>query len=206
VDARRISSRSTPEPRSWVVIAGDGGLQRRIEIGRLFPQSPTGLIDVAPAPDGRLVVVDNLANRVLIMGAEGLVLSFGKQGARGGEFSAPTFCSIDEAGQIFLADALNGRVQVFDSVGGFQRAFGRYGQGPGAWAGPRGGDFLPRGNLRVGLLAQRDPGLRRRGVLCRDPGRRSGATPRPRFAQRDRPGQAGAALHRGTPRESRAGP
>lgn len=131
----------------WVADARAGALQgytlqgrpgRRIDLPRPGGLGPTGLIDAAVAPDGRVFLVDNWNNQVALVGREGAPRLFGQAGYKGGEFSAPTFCAIDAAGSFYVADALNARVQVFTPGGEFVRAFGRYGRGPGGFGRPKG--------------------------------------------------------------------
>lgn len=49
--------------------------------------------------------------------------SWGGQGAAPGQFHDPTGIAV-HAGEVFVADARNGRIQVFDENGDFKRAFG----------------------------------------------------------------------------------
>jgi hypothetical protein len=49
----------------------------------------------------------------------------GLQGGLGGEFNAPGGVATDAAGNVYVADALNFRIQKFDSAGTFLRAWGR---------------------------------------------------------------------------------
>jgi hypothetical protein len=44
--------------------------------------------------------------------------------------------SVDEAGNLYVADFGNGRVQMYDGTGKFQRTIGRRGQGPGEYGFP----------------------------------------------------------------------
>lgn len=115
-----------------------GRAGRRVDLPRAPGGGPTGLIDSAVGPDGRIFVIDNYNNQVLIVGNDGAVQTFGRAGATGGEFSAPTFCSVDAAGNLVVADCLNGRVQVFTGSGEFMRAFGRAERGPGGFGRPKG--------------------------------------------------------------------
>lgn len=114
-----------------------GRLGRRLELSRQRG-SASGLIDAAVGPDGRVYVVDNYNNQVSIVGSDGARQSFGQAGAKGGEFSAPTFCALDPAGNLLVADCLNARVQVFTGSGEFVRAFGRAERGPGGFGRPKG--------------------------------------------------------------------
>jgi sugar lactone lactonase YvrE len=55
-----------------------------------------------------------------------------------GDFSSPTNVAVDKDGNLFVADTLNDRVEVFDAEGVFVRAFGKNGDGPGEFARPKG--------------------------------------------------------------------
>lgn len=130
-----------------VIDAGSGTVQvfspqgrpgRSVDLSRQPGLGTTGLIDAAVGPDGRIYVIDNFNNRVSIVGPEGAVLTFGQAGAKGGEFSAPTFCAVDSAGRLHIADCLNARIQVFTGSGEFVRAFGRPERGPGGFGRPKG--------------------------------------------------------------------
>ncbi len=111
---------------------------RTIDVGRLFPKVSTGIIDAAVGPEGSLFVVDNFNHRVCVVGAAGLVSTFGGLGEGSGELSAPTFAATDAEGRLYLADALNSRVQVFGPGGEFIRSFGRSGLGPAGFGRPKG--------------------------------------------------------------------
>lgn len=52
-----------------------------------------------------------------------LAASWGGEGTAPGEFRDPTGIAVS-ADEVFVADARNGRIQVFDKGGGFKRAFG----------------------------------------------------------------------------------
>ncbi|HUU61159.1 MAG TPA: NHL repeat-containing protein [Acidimicrobiia bacterium] len=52
-------------------------------------------------------------------------MSFGSWGSADGDFDKPCGIAVDGAGLVYVADAGNGRVQVFDAEGRFLRQFGR---------------------------------------------------------------------------------
>ncbi|XP_035700015.1 tripartite motif-containing protein 2-like [Branchiostoma floridae] len=51
------------------------------------------------------------------------VLQFGKKGTRIGRFKEPIGIAIDKSGQVVVADSTNARIQIFDPLGKFLRAF-----------------------------------------------------------------------------------
>jgi DNA-binding beta-propeller fold protein YncE len=55
-----------------------------------------------------------------------------------GDFAKPTGVAVDKDGNLYVADMLNARVEVFDADGKFIRAFGKRGDGPGYFAMPKG--------------------------------------------------------------------
>ena len=77
--------------------------------------------DVAVSPDGSFYVSDGYRNsRVVRFSKEGRYLfSWGRKGNRPGEFDLPHSIARDAAGQLYVADRRNARIQVFDSVGHF---------------------------------------------------------------------------------------
>lgn len=61
----------------------------------------------------------------------------------------PWGVAADAAGNVYVADNANNRIQVFASLGAFKFAFGRAGRGPGQFANPRGVAAAPNGNVYV---------------------------------------------------------
>ncbi|MBI2061947.1 MAG: 6-bladed beta-propeller [Nitrospirae bacterium] len=128
-------------------------------------------IDAAVSPDGkRLYVSDSYLHQVLVFDPEGkLVLTIGKQGKepepvppgahgsdrywnRGsgeGEFNFPTYLALDKNGLLYVVDAMNFRIQIFDSSGAYVRSIGSLGRGFGNFARPKGIAVDADGNLYV---------------------------------------------------------
>lgn len=59
-----------------------------------------------------------------------LVHGWGEKGSGPGQFNDPTGIAVTET-EVFVSDARNGRIQVFDHQERFKRAFGTAGDGPG---------------------------------------------------------------------------
>ncbi len=81
--------------------------------------------DVAVAPNGDFYVSDGYGNsRVVKFDAGGKLLRvWGKKGAAEGEFNLPHAVCLNSAGQVWVADRENNRVQVFNANGRFQKQF-----------------------------------------------------------------------------------
>ena len=62
--------------------------------------------------------------------AYGFVTAWGEQGAAPGQFNDPTGIAVTDD-EVFVSDARNARIQVFDFEGGFKRQFGAKGDAPG---------------------------------------------------------------------------
>lgn len=55
-----------------------------------------------------------------------------------GDFAKPTGIAVDKDGNLYVADTLNNRIEIFDGDGKFIKAFGKNGDGPGYFARPKG--------------------------------------------------------------------
>jgi sugar lactone lactonase YvrE len=71
----------------------------------------------------------------------------GRQGENEGTFRFPTHLTIDDAGNLFVTDFLNFRVQKFDVDGNFVKTIGEPGDFPGAMPRPKGIDVDRDGRL-----------------------------------------------------------
>ena len=100
---------------------------------------PLEFVDwVVPVPDGARLVEyaavtdEERAGKRIELEPE-LVIS-----ARGDDpnyaFYRPSAIGVDDAGNIYVADSSNARVQVFDAGGEYVRTLGRAGQGPGEFS------------------------------------------------------------------------
>jgi len=77
--------------------------------------------DVAFANDGSFYVSDGYGNsRVVKFSATGKYLfEWGRPGNKPGEFNTPHAITLDDKGNVYVADRENNRIQVFDSSGTF---------------------------------------------------------------------------------------
>jgi len=55
-----------------------------------------------------------------------------------GDFGKPTGVAVDKEGNLYVADTLNNRIEIFDGDGKFIKTFGKAGDGPGYFARPKG--------------------------------------------------------------------
>ncbi len=105
--------------------------------------SPGGLaIDV----ENRLLYVADVdQDQVLVYDADSLKLKR-KIGTAGhkhelttpGDFARPSGLAVDREGNLYVADTLNNRIEIFDGDGKFISTFGKPGDGPGYFSRPKG--------------------------------------------------------------------
>jgi sugar lactone lactonase YvrE len=55
-----------------------------------------------------------------------------------GDFAKPTGLAVDQEGNLYVADTLNNRIEIFDADGKFISTFGKAGDGPGYFSRPKG--------------------------------------------------------------------
>ena len=92
-----------------------------------------------------LYVADVKLDQVLVYDADSLKL-LRKIGTTGhshelttpGDFSRPSGMAVDKDGNLYVADTLNNRIEIFDADGVFIRTFGKNGDGPGYFSRPKG--------------------------------------------------------------------
>jgi len=92
-----------------------------------------------------LYVADIELDQILVYDADTLKL-LRKIGTTGhkhelttpGDFSKPTGVAVDAEGNLYVADTMNNRIEIFDADGQFVSTFGKAGDGPGYFARPKG--------------------------------------------------------------------
>jgi sugar lactone lactonase YvrE len=96
--------------------------------------------------ENRLLYVSDVElDQVLVYDADTLKLKR-KMGTTGhkheltspGDFARPTGLAVDAEGNLYVADTLNNRIEIFDADGKFISTFGKNGDGPGYFARPKG--------------------------------------------------------------------
>src|SRR5450755_846811 len=106
-------------------------------------EEPSGL---ALDTQNRLLYVSDVSlDQILVYDADTFKLKR-KMGTTGhkhelttpGDFAKPTGLAVDKEGNLYVADTLNDRIEVFDADGKFISTFGKAGDGPGYFARPKG--------------------------------------------------------------------
>ncbi|MDR3411499.1 MAG: SMP-30/gluconolactonase/LRE family protein [Formivibrio sp.] len=92
-----------------------------------------------------LYVADAEADQILVYDADSFALlrRIGTGGKNHtltspGDFAKPEGVAVDKDGNLYVADMLNARIEIFDADGNFIRTFGKRGDGPGYFAMPKG--------------------------------------------------------------------
>jgi DNA-binding beta-propeller fold protein YncE len=129
-----------------VVFDGDNNFLRVYGDKTLFDKP----VDVA-VYGNTVYVCDMDKNRILVLdkGTGRLKMTIGETGNAEGQFYKPTHVVVDYAGNIFVNDAFNFRIQKFDPQGRFIKSFGFLGDNLGAFARPKGLDIDKEGHLYV---------------------------------------------------------
>ncbi len=136
-----------------VVYDADGNYLRALG-GKDYLERPSG---VAVNREGtRLYVVDTGGvssdkHRVQVFDAltGEFLKTIGKRGNESGDFNLPLLATTDNAGQLYVMDSGNFRVQRFSPDGEFQHSFGKVGRNLGDFARPKGIDVDGEGNVYV---------------------------------------------------------
>ena len=130
---------------SWGTF-GNGDLQ--------FKNPAAVAIDAVNGEGGTVFVADTGNNQIKRFTRNGAFLSaFGRPGADRGEFSGPTGVTTfrDDQGvlRVYVVDAGNDRVQIFDGDENVVGVFGKRGSGQGEFDGPQGVVVAPDGTVFV---------------------------------------------------------
>jgi DNA-binding beta-propeller fold protein YncE len=117
----------------------DGKFQRTLgsmKGGEGFYKRPTGIAVDSTAR--KIYITDTLRDRIFITDMNGQVIkSFGQRGTNNGEFNFPTEVLL-RGQEVVVVDAMNFRVQFFDSDGNFRGAIGQSGDSSGDMFRPKG--------------------------------------------------------------------
>jgi DNA-binding beta-propeller fold protein YncE len=87
---------------------------------------------------------------IKVSSTDGSILKqFGLFGSGNGQLNGPEALAFDSAGNLWVADVGNSRIEEFSSTGAYLGQFGSKGTGPGQFNGPQGLAFDAAGNLWV---------------------------------------------------------
>lgn len=112
-------------------------------------KQPTGII--ADNVNKKLYVTDTHTHDIRVFDLNDLkyIKTIGKRGKEEGEFNFPSHITVDNKGNLYVVDTMNGRVQIFDTDGKFIKAFGQFGDAPGMFARPKGIGVDSEGHIYV---------------------------------------------------------
>ncbi|WP_457643091.1 SMP-30/gluconolactonase/LRE family protein [Persephonella sp.] len=98
-----------------------------------------------------LYITDTVGCKIYVISLKDkkLVRKIGRPGTKEGEFNRPTYTAVDSEGNLYVADSMNARIQIFDKEGRFIRMFGTRGTTIGTFANPRGIALDSDGNIYV---------------------------------------------------------
>ena len=112
-------------------------------------KSPSGL--AVDSGHRRLYVADSAKHQVLcystVDGSH--IRTIGGRGGEDGHFNFPTNLFVDVKGNLYVADTLNFRIQIFDAEGRFVRAFGEQGDTAGTLNRPKGIGVDSEGHIYI---------------------------------------------------------
>lgn len=93
---------------------------------------------IAITASGEKLIVDAVANKLHKFSDNDLHLGEFTKNVMGDELNTPSFVSVDRAGNVYLTDAMNFVVRLYDKDGNFLRRIGEVGDVPGTFARPKG--------------------------------------------------------------------
>ena len=108
-----------------------------------------GIPRIALAALASLLVLAGFGGTPNVASAATYLRAFGGAGSGPGQLSSPVGVATDTAGNVWVADTSNNRIQEFNSKGEFLRQFGAKGTGNGQFSLPRGIAVTTSGNVYV---------------------------------------------------------
>ncbi|WP_299991397.1 IPT/TIG domain-containing protein [uncultured Pontibacter sp.] len=111
-----------------------GALQQIININTGAKYQDTDLVDIALDPDGNIYVVDSFVHHnILKYSPEGrLLVNFNEANANQKLLYHPTSIALSSSGEVYIADQLTHKIQVYNANGIYQREiYHPYGDGEG---------------------------------------------------------------------------
>ncbi|MCK4951480.1 MAG: hypothetical protein KAS48_06655, partial [Gammaproteobacteria bacterium] len=142
----------TDDGYKYVADAGRGQIvvfNERNEFSRAYGDEKQFRPTSVAVYGNKIYVCDILENEIEVLDKDtGAVLSkIGKTGQAEGELHRPTHLIVDDAGNLFVTDALNFRIQKFDQNGTYIRSIGELGTYPGTFGRPKGIDIDKDGHI-----------------------------------------------------------
>ena len=140
LDGRGLVYVADRSRRSVIVFDSIGLYQRHIDLDGITTQLAGLAVD---RQSNTLYVVDRGGldsdrHQLVKMNEAGeVVAKIGVRGAEPGRFNLPVDVAVDSKGQVYVLDAGNFRVQVFDAQGQYIRSWGAVGNGLGQFGQPR---------------------------------------------------------------------
>ena len=144
----------TPDGNKYVADANRGQIlvyNERNEFSRAYGAEgqfrPTSVV----VHENTIYVCDINGHQIVLLDKDSgeVIRTIGGVGRDEGRFHKPTHLSIDGAGHVYVTDALNFRIQVFDKEGEFVKVIGYQGSHPGAFVRPKGHDIDRADHLYV---------------------------------------------------------
>ena len=159
--SRPLSVKVDAANQVWIADTGNGRVLVRAPSGALVreirppeaapPEHSPDITDVGISADGRTAwLVDNDNHRVVRWDAQtGAFTPFGKYGESLGQFYYPFMLALNATGDVFVTEAINGRVQILNSSGRVVGSIGAYGPELGDLYRPKGIALDTEGNVWV---------------------------------------------------------
>ena len=120
----------------WAANGKYKGVFGNLKGGEGFFKRPTGI--AIDRDTHEIYVSDTLRDKIYVLDEKGQTIkTIGQRGTENGEFNFPTEV-LSKNGTLAVVDAMNFRVQTFDSKGAFQGAIGDPGDSSGAMFRPKG--------------------------------------------------------------------
>lgn len=173
------------------ILDSSGRLEDSIQLEALPGEAAPRPIGIAVKPDGTILVSDANNHRILFLDRAGHVLTTVGAGTRAGGrhgFNVPAAIAVDRAGNIYVADTLNGRIVKLSPEGIYLQEFGRLADTAGSLGRPKGVAVDEAGRVFVsdglqaaievfapdgaylGMIGRKDPADPKAGSLFEAPG------------------------------------
>ncbi|NVM22239.1 MAG: 6-bladed beta-propeller [Desulfobacterales bacterium] len=128
-------------------------VQKKLSFARIVKEEPDQAVSIGQRVVSLRAAASPAWKSAASAGPTGAGLRFshtwGRQGTKTGDFYMPYGVTADAAGNVYVADTYNSRIQVFDTNGGFQRSWGQKGTGSGSFVLPYDVAVDSQGNVYV---------------------------------------------------------